>query len=54
MELGDEVFSGGSSLEIMSSPTQRTTQSEHFLREVITISRLENTNGNGLLIYYST
>ena len=54
MKSGNEVFGDESSLEIMSGPTQRTTQSERFLREVITISRLENTSENGLLIYYST
>ena len=54
MKSGNKMFGNESSLEIMSSPTQRTTQSERFLREVITISRLRNTNENGLLIYYST
>ena len=53
MKLGKKVFGDESSLEIMSGPTQRTTQSEPFMRELITISRLENISENGL-IYYST
>ena len=54
MKSRNEVFGDENSLEIMSSLTQRPTESEQFLREEITISRLENTNKNRLLIYYYT